>query len=793
MKSENKKSIESFDGTNMVRWEPAMQGHLMSKKLWTKLKKIKPKNDEKRGSDSYLKRLEDEELDEANAEIIGKISENVNHCFRTTVLQMDYADEVWDYFQRLYKPETEIGANGVISRKKFYSMQLKEGENISNFLAEVYGHAQDLKISDDEIREFIIQGALPESFDIWIDSIKDNVKYAKWPEFRAKIEKEGLLKGYVNDRNDNPSRVRSVQENNRGSYQTKRFNGRCFKCGKVGHRATECRGEIICFACKKTGHKSNDCQENKKEKSAKEVKFVIEVTRQNKLEEEQQRGTMETRKEKLKEMKPMEVMATNKINHKYDDAVELVNWKYDTACSDSCTPRRDLFTTYQDCNEEFHTAKKGHTMKIIGKGTILFQSNAGVVELTDVLHCEELSSNLLSGSDIQSKGVTVLLGEEIKLMKNGTTICTGMIQDRAWIIELAIIKEENNKTVEEVNQGCININHRRMGHIAELKEGEFCEVCIKAKATANRKNRRSINRQPTKGLVHMDLFGPIYGLYFGIVIYDLSDEVALLKLKRKSDFFENWTNLAKLWAAQYESPIKMIKCDGGGEFINKNMEDWCRQNGCEIFMRNPYVKWQIGVVERRIRTVTNMANCMLLDSKLDIEKYFVDALFTAVYLLNRQTSKFTGKIPTEERMGRKVNPKYFKVWGSTAFVLIQKETRKGKFGDKARKGILVGYSHSGYIIELTNGERVISRDVKFDESFIRNEKENYSSSSDDSESDDDEIQNETKSTRNLHDDTIYLSAQEDDYLNSDEEENRLIAEKQRSTIELLREREPETK
>ena len=59
---------------------------------------------------------------------------------------MEYADEVWDYFQRLYKPETKIGANGVISRKKFYAMQLKEGENISNFLAEVYGHAQDLRV-----------------------------------------------------------------------------------------------------------------------------------------------------------------------------------------------------------------------------------------------------------------------------------------------------------------------------------------------------------------------------------------------------------------------------------------------------------------------------------------------------------------------------------------------------------------------------------------------------------------------------------------------------------------------
>jgi len=107
-----------------------MQGHLMSKKLWNKMMKIKPKVGEVRGSEAYLQRLKDEDLEEANMEIIGKICENVNHSFQTTVLKMDYADDVWDYFQRLYKAGAEVGANGVISRKKFYALQLEEGENI---------------------------------------------------------------------------------------------------------------------------------------------------------------------------------------------------------------------------------------------------------------------------------------------------------------------------------------------------------------------------------------------------------------------------------------------------------------------------------------------------------------------------------------------------------------------------------------------------------------------------------------------------------------------------------------
>ena len=739
MKNE-KKSIESFDGTNLVRWEPAMQGYLMSKKLWTKLKKIRPKPGEVRGKAEYTKRLEDESLEEANVEIIGKISENVNHCFRVTVLKMEYADEVWDYFQRLYKPETEIGANGVISKKKFYAMQLGEGENISNFLAEVYGHAKDLKIPDNEVREFIIQGALPESFTTWIDSIKDNVAYSKWPEFRAKIEKEGLLKGFIREKNKtgNVNTIRSVQE-------TSRFSGKCYKCGKEGHMASECSGEIVCFKCKKTGHKSNNCYQNRGEKKefkkrsdkqVRELKFVIELTkesRDNRREISREESRQENKEESQEE-------------------TEIVEWKYDTACSDNCTPRRDLFATYEHCNDEFHTAKKGHTMKIIGRGTVQFKSPGGIVELTEVLHCEELSSNLLSGFSIQNKGVKVSIGEEIILTKEGITICKGLLQDRAWVVNLEILKQTKSVVEETV----LASNHRRLGHIGKTKEKEFCEICMKAKATAIKKGRKSVNRKPTRGVVHMDLFGPIYHYYFALVIYDYTDEVAILKLKKKSDFYESWAELAKMWKNQYETPIKLIKCDGGGEFINKRMESWCKENGCDMFVRNPYVKWQIGVAERRIRTVVEMANCMLMDSCLPAENYFIDALLTAVYLLNRQVSSFTGKIPAEQRTGRIVDTSLLRVWGCRAFALIQKERRKGKFGEKAEEGILVGYTNSGYIIELKDGRRIASRDVRFDERRDSNQE------SSDEESDEESSDDSDNEEKEDNEKSFYLLAEDEE-------------------------------
>ena len=102
---------------------------------------------------------------------------------------------------------------------------------------------------------------------------------------------------------------------------------------KIGHRANECKGEVACFSFKKVGHKASECRSGKSNGGG--PKFVIEITRENpggdKVAQEATKvgGQNISTKAVQEATKP----ATNN---------ELTKWKYDTACSNTCTPKKRL-------------------------------------------------------------------------------------------------------------------------------------------------------------------------------------------------------------------------------------------------------------------------------------------------------------------------------------------------------------------------------------------------------------------------------------------------------------------
>ena len=66
--------------------------------------------------------------------------------------------------------------------------------------------------------------------------------------------------------------------------------------------------------------------------------------------------------------------------------------------------------------------------------------------------------------------------------------------------------------------------------------------------------------------------------------------------------------------------ITSIRSDHGGEFDNLALENFCNENGFEHNFSSPRTPQQNGVVERKNRTLQEMARTMLNEN--DLPKYF---------------------------------------------------------------------------------------------------------------------------------------------------------------------------
>jgi transposase InsO family protein len=140
-----------------------------------------------------------------------------------------------------------------------------------------------------------------------------------------------------------------------------------------------------------------------------------------------------------------------------------------------------------------------------------------------------------------------------------------------------------------------------------------------------------------------------------------------------------------------DSRIKCLRSDNGGEFTSKEYMDYCSNHGIKRQLSISRTPQQNRVVERKNRTVQEMAQRMIMDSKLT-DMFWTQEVHTAVHIQNRVILRNnTDKTPYELWKGRPTNVKNFIVFGRKCYIK-REDGRMGKFDSRVDKGILVGYS-----------------------------------------------------------------------------------------------------
>ena len=172
-------------------------------------------------------------------------------------------------------------------------------------------------------------------------------------------------------------------------------------------------------------------------------------------------------------------------------------------------------------------------------------------------------------------------------------------------------------------------------------------------------------------------------------------------LASKDESFQNFVKLVKRVKREQDERIVAIRSDHGGEFENIHFMEFCEANGILHQFSTPRTPQQNSVVERRNRTLQEIARTMLLENNLPTY-FWAEAVNTACYILNRfNLRQGIKKILFELYYDKKPNVSYFKAFGCKCFILNTKEN-VGKFEAKSDQGIFLGYSNTSKAYKTYN-------------------------------------------------------------------------------------------
>jgi hypothetical protein len=163
--------------------------------------------------------------------------------------------------------------------------------------------------------------------------------------------------------------------------------------------------------------------------------------------------------------------------------------------------------------------------------------------------------------------------------------------------------------------------------------------------------------------------------------------------------------------------VKKIRSDNGSEFKNLQVEEYLEEEGIKHEFSTPYTPQQNSVVERKNRTLIDMARMTLGEYKMS-EWFWSKAKNMACHAINRlYLHRLLKKTTYELLTGNKPNVSYFRVFGSKCYILVKK-VRHSKFARKAVEGFLLVYDSNTKAYRVFNkylGFVEVTSDVVFDE------------------------------------------------------------------------------
>lgn len=256
---------------------------------------------------------------------------------------------------------------------------------------------------------------------------------------------------------------------------------------------------------------------------------------------------------------------------------------------------------------------------------------------------------------------------------------------------------------------------------------QVCQSCLVAKET-RKPFPHSVHWRADEALelVHVDLCGPITAVtaggnqYYMLLIDDCTRWSFVYMLKSKDQVVEVFIRFKAEVENATGNYIKVLRSDRGGEFLARAFQDVCDKAGIRRHFIAPYSPQQNGVVERKNRSVMEMARA-LLKSMGVLGRFWAEAVRHAMYLLNRLPTKAMGdRTPYEAWNGKKPHLGHLKIFGCKGHARPGVSHLK-KLDDRSVPMVYFGKEEGSKAHRMFNPQTnmiVVSRDVVFEETEV---------------------------------------------------------------------------
>lgn len=424
--------------------------------------------------------------------------------------------------------------------------------------------------------------------------------------------------------------------------------------------------------------------------------------------------------------------------------IKAKNWIMDTGATNHMVSDIKMMKQSRPADESVLVAS-GDVMKAAQIGLAIIKNQCdGDIEMKEALYVPGLKMNLMSVKRATDAGFKAIFekGQATVVDQTGKVIIIAKQINGLWQVRESE-SETGHKFCAMTNKAEPNLElwHRRLGHlhhgaIIKMSKNEFvkgmenivpnynaqCEVCIRNKIVEEPYPKEANNRATEiLGRIHSDVCGPLPTVatggekYFVTFIDEKSRYLKVFAIKSRDEIGDVFETYKSFVEKQTGHRIKCMRTDNAAEYKGGKFAAIIKSCGIKHELTVPGSPAQNGMAERMNLTMINQVKCMLQEADLPYELW-AEAVQTACYLRNRSATRtIRGMTPFELFWGIKPNLNHLRVFGCRA-IAINKIMRRRKLDARGRVCRLVGYSshYKGYrLLDTVTRKIFVSRTVKF--------------------------------------------------------------------------------